>query len=210
MNSKYGIQRDIIAESNFINETIYPILKIWVAKKGVLSFMTYTFFSFFAYFSFKLIESSYDRLQSYVYLIPISFTTLLFLDVTFVILEKKYFRFELGQEYITIKEGIIKKQERHIPYGVIQDITITQTLWDRVFNIATLSANNATQYASTNQQNIGNNEISASGSYADFILGSNGSNFSLPGQRPQAAENIKKIILEKMKENPDWGLQSGL
>jgi uncharacterized membrane protein YdbT with pleckstrin-like domain len=210
MISKYSIQQDHFAGSTVINDRIYPILKVWIIKKAILSFMAYAFLSFLSYILVKFEPNGFGRAGSYLHLIPIFFTAIFFIDVTIVILEKKYFRFELGHEYITIKEGIIKKQERHIPYGVIQDITITQTLWDRVFNIATLSANNATQYAFTNQQNIGNNGVSASGSYADFVLGSNGSNFSLPGQRPKDAENMKKMILEKMKENPDWGMQSGL
>ncbi len=59
--------------------------------------------------------------------------------------------FEFYQDFLLIREGIFYRQERHVPYHSIQDITVQQSLFDRLFHLGTLRIENAT--ANTLSQN---------------------------------------------------------
>jgi hypothetical protein len=48
------------------------------------------------------------------------------------------FQFEMLEEGILIREGVITKNERHIPYGRIQNLNIVRGIIQRRFGIATL------------------------------------------------------------------------
>lgn len=50
----------------------------------------------------------------------------------------KTFQFELLDEGIRIREGVITKNERHIPYGRIQNLNIVRGFFQRRYGIATL------------------------------------------------------------------------
>ena len=58
-------------------------------------------------------------------------------------LERAAFRYELGDKWLMLKQGVVTKQELHIPYGVIQNVVVSRDLFDRVFGLATLTIENA-------------------------------------------------------------------
>lgn len=125
-------------------------------------------------------------------------------------MQRKYYHYELGDQYITIRQGVIKRQERHIPYGVIQNVSIRIRLTDRIFGLATLNIQNAVQQGRGGKGFWKGAQRRRSSDSADAIMGSSGTEFNLPGQTPENAETLRKIILGKVKENPDWGMQAGL
>ena len=125
------------------------------------------------------------------------------MHIIIVILQRKYYHFEFGDQYITIRQGIIKKQERHIPYVVIQNISVRRGLTDRIFGLANLNVQSAIQQGQRTKSTYKSD-------FADNIMGSSGTDFNLPGQLPENAEILRKIVLEKMKQNPNWGSQAGL
>lgn len=53
------------------------------------------------------------------------------------------FQFELLDEGILIREGVITKNERHIPYGRIQNLNIIRGFFQRRYGIATLNIETA-------------------------------------------------------------------
>ena len=107
----------------------------------------------------------------------------------------------------------MSKQERHIPYGVIQNIYVKQDLLDRLFGLASLAIENASQGAGSQDGNttkIFGMTFSNQRRQQTEIVGFRGNKVSVPGLTKQNAEVLKGIVLQKMKENPIEDSQSGL
>jgi len=171
-----------------ITEKNYPISIRWVWANVAISLAAFPLYFLYLIsevgFVFSLITS----------------LLIIIINITVVIMQRKYYHFEFGDQYITIRQGVIKRKERHLPYGVIQNVMIKRSLSDRLFGLATINVQNAVQ-----QRKPGGPADSA-----DAVMGSSGTDFNLPGQTPKNAEVLRKIVLEKMKENPDWGIHAGL
>jgi putative membrane protein len=53
------------------------------------------------------------------------------------------FRFELGEEYILRREGVVSRSEQHMPYRTIQDVIVSQGFFERLLGIARIDIMNA-------------------------------------------------------------------
>jgi membrane protein YdbS with pleckstrin-like domain len=182
-----------------ISEQNYPVSVKWVWARVLGTVLAFPF-----YFLYGLAK------VGWVFGLVISLA-IITTHIIVVIMQRKYYHYELGDQYITIREGVIKRQERHIPYGVIQNVSIKRSLTDRIFGLATLNVQNAVQQGQGGKSGFwkGTQRRQSSDS-ADGIMGSSGTDFNLPGQLPENAEALQKTILEKMKQSPDWGMQAGL
>ncbi|HTB34487.1 MAG TPA: PH domain-containing protein, partial [bacterium] len=60
-------------------------------------------------------------------------------------LRRATFHFSVDEKFLTVRQGIIKKQEKHLPYGVIQHIILKQGLLDRMLGLTTLALENASR-----------------------------------------------------------------
>jgi membrane protein YdbS with pleckstrin-like domain len=49
------------------------------------------------------------------------------------------FHYSLEGQFLVVRQGILSPQERRIPYGAIEDLSINQDLVDRIFGLATLT-----------------------------------------------------------------------
>jgi membrane protein YdbS with pleckstrin-like domain len=115
-----------------------------------------------------------------------------------------------------LHQGILSKQQRNIPYGVIQNIFVHQRLVDRIFGLASLSIENASQGGGNQNSNntkafgitISNQQTKKRGELE--MPGFNGNKISIPGLTKQNAEALRELILQKMKDNPVEDNQSGL
>ncbi len=88
-----------------------------------------------------------------------------------------------------------------MPYGVIQNVFIKQDLFDRIFGLATLRIENASQAGGARDIRIRQGQEN---------LGASGNKVNIPGLKKQNAEELKNLILKKIKENPIEDSQSGL
>lgn len=94
-----------------------------------------------------------------------------------------YFSFE--PEYILVKKGIIAKEERHVPYRTIQDVTLSQGILDRAFGLSNVSIENATNLGATG----------AVGSAA----------VSIPGLSLAHGQGLVRIVNQITKSRADHG-----
>jgi len=117
------------------------------------------------------------------------------------------FHYSLEDKFFFVKQGVISKKQRNLPYGVIQDISLKQDLFDRIFKIATLRVENA---SNSKAKNYGTFRFGGVANSNDNSLGVSGSKINIPGLKIQDAEELKKIILQKMKDNPIEDSNSGL
>jgi membrane protein YdbS with pleckstrin-like domain len=125
-------------------------------------------------------------------------------------LQKKNFHFHLDSQYFVVKQGVFSKQQRNIPYAVMQHVFVKQDLYDRLFGIATLVIENATTKGSEKKffgMTIGSTNQSKG---YNESLGTIDNKVSLPGLKKEHAEALKNHLLDKIKQNPLEDNQSGL
>ena len=175
-----------------ITEKDYPVTKLWVFKEPIIIAVIIIGLAFFGYFSFYLILA----IIIYLLVVPIM---------------KANFHYSLDDKYLRVRQGFIAKKQRNLPYGVIQNVFVRQDLFDRVFGLASLNIENASQAGGGNKLPwwYGVNGSSGTSIFGQAAsLGSSGNKIGIPGLKKQNAETLKNIILQKMKENPveEFGL----
>lgn len=188
------------ASIQIITEQNYPIQFKWVFKSliGMIIYSVVSLILFiFGYYNLYLI-------------ILILYTPIYFI---ILILRRSNFYFSIEDKFLTLKQGILSKQQRHIPYGVIQNVFVKQDIFDRIFNLASLTLENASYGAgATNAANTKIFGLTVTNQKKEQVemLGFSGNKVSIPGLTKEDAESLKTIVLQKMKENPIEDSQSGL
>jgi membrane protein YdbS with pleckstrin-like domain len=180
-----------------ITEKKYPIQIIWIIQ----SVLIYALVVGYLTIGRKSVEDFIFTIGFYC--IYICF------HVGYIVLRRRSFHYVIGKSYIEVRQGVISKQQRHIPVGVIQNVFVKQGLLDRIFGLATLTIENAAQSGKNSGGKFGwMKNSNASGQTLGFD--SNGGRVAIPGLKKQHAEELKVIILQKIKENPVEANQSGL
>lgn len=192
-----------------ITEKDYPVQGLWIFKSILGSLLSLIILvPLFWLSSFDTSKDS--EISLYIPLI------IIFAVFHFVvtILRRATFHYSIEGQFLTLRQGILSKQQRHIPYGVVQNLFVKQDLFDRIFGLASLTIENASQGGTNvdNQQvqkvfglRIGNQRRQQM-----EMVGFSGNKVSIPGLTKANAEILKGIVLQKMKENPIEDSQSGL
>lgn len=185
-------------------EQNYPVEGIWVLKSTLGSILGVLIFG-----SFYLFGLRSERIDFYMIFI-VGFIPFY---IIYAYLRKITFHYSIENQFLTLRQGILSKQQRHIPYGVIQNVYVKQDLFDRLFSLASLTLENASQGGSSQSDGqtkvfgmtVGNNKRQRV-----EMVGFSGNKVSIPGLTKQNAEVLKGIVLQKMKDNPIDDSQSGL
>ena len=198
--------------NGIITEKDYPIQGLWVLKSILGSLFVLIFFVlYFLIPSRRLGETRRDTEINFYVIIIVGFAIFHFI-VT--ILRRANFHYSIEEKFLTLKQGILSKQQRHIPYGVIQNLFIKQDLFDRIFGLASLTIENASQgagaLAAPQKQRVFGMIIGNQRQQQMEMVGFSGNKVSIPGLTKMNAETLKGIVLQKMKENPIEDSQSGL
>lgn len=176
-----------------ITENDYPVEFRWIYKSAV-GFIIASIISLVLFF--------FGYINYYLYILVI------YSPIHFIltILRRSNFHYALEEEYLTVKQGVISKKERHIPYEVIQNVFVKQDLTDRVFGLCSLAIENASQ-GKKGEQAL--NAYMEKRSHAD-TLGSKGNKVNIPGLKKENAEKLKELVLTKLKKNQAHDSGSGL
>jgi len=187
--------------NEIITEKNYPVQGLWIFKSNFVPLFTLLFSSlifFLAYYAYDTSETSKDsEAVFYIFLLMVGLSIIYFIDT---ILKRANFHYSIEEKFLTVKQGILSKQQRHIPYGAIQNLFVKQDLLDRIFGLASLTIENASQ---------GSGALGTPRQQVE-IVGFFGNKVIIPGLTQKDAEILKGIILQKMKENPIDDSQSGL
>jgi uncharacterized membrane protein YdbT with pleckstrin-like domain len=194
---------------DLVNEQKYPIQVKWIYKSLLGSLTGLFIISFFLLFT-SFSSNDYDRSTFYVYIIIYLVFGIIGLIIS--ILRRATFHYVLETQFLNLKQGILSKQERHIPYGVIQNTLVKQDLLDRIFGLASVSIENASLGAGKGQevQKVFGLTLGNTRKREFETIGFSGNKVSIPGLLKNDAELLKTSILQKMKENPIEDNQSGL
>jgi uncharacterized membrane protein YdbT with pleckstrin-like domain len=196
--------------NEFITEKNYPVQGLWVFKSILGSLFALIFFVPYFLLS-RFGENDRSNEINFYFVIVIGFAIFHFI---FTILRRANFHYSIEGNFLTLKQGILSKQQRHIPYGVIQNLFVKQDLFDRIFGLASLTIENASQgagvLAAPQKQRVFGMRIGNQRQQQMEMVGFSGNKVSIPGLTKMNAETLKGIVLQKMKENPIEDSQSGL
>lgn len=175
--------------SSIVSEKKYPITKLWIFKAPLILALVNVVALLFGYY--------------FPYLI-VALVAMLIINP----LIRANFHYSLEAKLLFVKQGVISKKQRNLPYGVIQNVFVKQDLFDRIFGLASLRVENA---SNSNQRKSGGFRLSGFGGTAyQESMGASGNVINISGLRKQQAEELKNAILLKIKENPIEDSQSGL
>ncbi|MBU2578691.1 PH domain-containing protein [Patescibacteria group bacterium] len=202
--------------NEIITEKKYPIQKMWILKSAIRVIIysipvvaVILFFLLIIVFSGKNNAVAMFLLFFLLIFIPI----VIGIGAIFSFLLRLTFHYSVEDNFLTLNQGILSRQQRHIPYGVIQNLFIRQDLLDRIFGLASLTIENASQGAGAGIFNLVQTfRLSLSRGFQQNLelVGFSGNKVNIPGLTKQNAETLKEIILQKMKENPIEDSRSGL
>lgn len=189
---------------DFITEKQYPIETLWLFKPLFASITSLLILALFWIFVPKS-ESLIFYSLFFVGSIPFN------LFLTYLV--RRAFHFTLEPQFLTLKQGVISKQERHVPYAVIQHLLIKQDVLDRLLGLASLRIENAAEGAG--KSGFGGSAIlgtkeSTSSRHGWIAIGFSGNKINIPGLTKANAEALKEHILANMKANPINDRNSGL
>src|SRR5207249_1831209 len=141
---------------------------------------------FFAIIFLKVItgseNSGSNNLSWFLWIIPIVF---IYKVITAYIWKSNYY-FEFEPEYILLRTGIWSRQENHLPYKSIQNITNSQSFFDRMLGLSTVTIQNAAQ------------QVVAAGRGQTVMQGSGIALVWQPKEKAEELNNILNDIVNKI------------
>lgn len=187
-----------------ITDNEYPVEATWILKIPVNFLITTVFISIFLAFILVPIGflSSEGGIISLVVLgiIIATMVGIGFLSVIAAALSRENFHYSVEEDFMIFHQGVLTKQQKNLPYGVIQDVILSQDIVDKMFGLASLTIENASS---------GGGQVYVRGRAVGAWIGFVGNVATIPGLTKPNAETLKGIILKKMKENP-YRTTSGL
>lgn len=178
--------------NKIVTEKNYPITTLWIFKAPIICIVITIVALFFGYYFPYLVIA-----------IPIYLIANPLIRINF--------HYSTEDKFFLIKQGVFSKKQRNLPYGVIQNVFVKQDLFDRIFGLASLRVENATQgggkgfFGKTKSFRLRGNY-----QQQGETVGSSGNAVNIPGLKKNSAEALKIIVLQRMKENPIEDSQSGL
>lgn len=170
--------------AEIVNEKNYPITKLWIFKAPlIIIVISIVALLFGYYFPYLLIA-----LPIYLIANP---------------LIRANFHYSTEDKFFVVRQGVFSKKQRNLPYGVVQNVFVKQDVFDRIFGLASLRIENASQ--SGGKGNFGGSKsFRLGGTYQQQgeTVGSSGNKVNIPGLKKNSAEALKAILLQRMKENP--------
>jgi uncharacterized membrane protein YdbT with pleckstrin-like domain len=116
------------------------------------------------------------------------------------------FGYSFEDKLVVLHQGVFNKESRNVSYRFIQNVILNQTLVDKIFGLSSITFDDA---SNNGLSKMSLNGYIHRGRSSWETIGFSGSRVHIPGLRKQDAENLKNLILQKVKENPIIG-QSGL
>lgn len=185
--------------NNPVSNKDYPVDFTWTFKKP-LGFILGYGLAFICVILFVIVLAASETNKPF----PISLIVVisLFLTVPLIAVSlaiffyqyflRKNFSYLVGEDFMVFQQGIINKEQKNLPYGVIQDLIITQDIFDRLFNTVSLIIENA---ASSGGLQMAYRQRSK----YPLTIGFYSNTAIIPGLSINNALRLKEIILNKIK-----------
>jgi len=189
---------------NPVTEKDYPVESSWILKIPV-SFSIVTVF-ICIFMGVILLPISFTTSEGgLVFLITIGIILVTMISIgllstVIAFLSRDNFHYSVENEFVIFHQGILSKQQKNLPYGVIQDVIVNQDIADRLFGLASLIIENAS---------FGGGQVYGR-KQAAALIGFVGNVAVIPGLTVENAEKLKGIFLSKMREFTNADDRGGL
>lgn len=160
----------------------YPLSEKKITKKtlsGMISFLVLLLFNYF--FIGIFLSRLFSESSGFVFWVLVYHLLYIFLLSTYVYFKYKYekwyfetYYYELAEDYLIIRKGVLTPSEINVPYEKIQDVYVSQDLFDRYFGLYNVHIASAT----------------LSSSFSAHI----------DGVEKNSADSLRNIFLQKIKE----------
>lgn len=124
-----------------VSSTTFPIEGIWILVGLFTNLKNLLILG--ALLSLLGVRIINGHLQAIVILVIVFYAANLLLQPIYLTLWKRNYRFAFTPEHIFVHEGVIAKQEKHIPYSTVQDVLVNQSILERLFGLASVTIQNA-------------------------------------------------------------------
>ncbi len=198
-------QLKAVSPTQQISSDQFPISGKWLFLR------TFTYLFYAAFISwiinswfFASGKNSGQSLAEIMGFNPTSFDIFLFWLATFfifysfriiwLVLWRKSYRFEFLPEYILLRNGVISREERHLPYHTIQNVTVSQSFMEKIFGMCTVMIQNAA--------------VSGMVAPRSFVLGQGGNilannGIQIPGQNLDKGRMITETLNSIISQTVD-------
>ncbi|MDB4984602.1 MAG: hypothetical protein JWM20_781 [Patescibacteria group bacterium] len=132
-----------------VSQNTFPISGIWIFQKVISSIFSSVVAVVFYWFvairnTAQIIggtaaQGAWSTLGTVV----IIFFIVLLFQIGSALIWRSNFKFQFMPDYVYARQGIISVEEKHLPYGTIQDVVMSQSFFERIFGIATVTIQNA-------------------------------------------------------------------
>lgn len=180
-----------ISSGGEVTEKQYPITTLWIFKATIITIVISIVGLFFGIW-FPII----------VLAIPFSLIA--------NPLIRRNFHYSVGDQYFVVDQGVISKKHFNLSYGVIQNVTVKQDVFDRIFGLATLAVENAAVAGGAGVAPAKSFRMTGSGIGNTDMVGVSKNKINIPGIRKEHVEALKALILERMKANEHLDTNSGI
>ncbi|MBU6427260.1 PH domain-containing protein [Patescibacteria group bacterium] len=131
-----------------VSSNTYPLTGKWLAVKLVSRLVgpfIYWGFIIFIIFGRAFSDIPYDYYGPiFLGYLAVSILSAIIYAITLFIWKKNY-AFNFTQDNIYYREGVISLSEKHMPYASIQDVTVQQSVLERLVGLARVCIENAAQ-----------------------------------------------------------------
>lgn len=182
-----------------IDDVIYPVQPVWAFKSTIISLVTLPLIAVYFY-----LRAPSSLIFSVVFMIIFSQLTAIHFIAN--LLRVRNFHFTFSADYLVFKQGVITKKERQIPYGVIQNITVSQDILDKMFGIANLKIENASQGGSLVGSRVNNQQSKTEANAIGFL----GNAVIIPGLAHQNCVYLKQLLERELTTHQTISSGSGL
>jgi putative membrane protein len=132
-----------IDQSKMISSDQYPIQSGWMGMQGVLALGHGVWISFLiALLAFR--GNAFIQSTTVIWILIVVFVFVFLINIAYSLIWKNNFRFAFLPDYIQYSTQVLSRSEEHMPYKTIQDVMVNQGIIERMFGLATVMIQNAT------------------------------------------------------------------
>lgn len=161
-------------ESNFLGDSTQLVLtvdpnysKVVYLRWGLVVLAVALCFAVYVF-----LQAQWQAIYTYSGLV---FSVIVVLYTIYLKLKIKSYRYELQEDAIYVKQGVLVITEQYIPFNRVQHVVINQGAFSRIWNLAQLEV---------------------------FAAGNQGGDLYMPGLQLTQAESWKEMAIDQIKNRP--------
>lgn len=137
-------------KAGVFNSQSFPIVSKWFVMTGIANIW---FSAMYTVFVWAIVGGKHsDGYALSIHQIAIIYFVIYAIFIIWFVLWRNAFSFEFLPDFILVKSGVFMREERHVPYRVLQNVSLNQNILERMLGLCTIVIENAASTQSKNQR----------------------------------------------------------